>query len=263
MGGRLDGKVAVITGAARGQGAEEARLFLAEGASVVLTDRLADEGAATAEALADEFDGRAAFLAHDVTDEAGWAAVTAGAVEQFGRLDILVNNAGIVRFSKFQYETVDAFRTVLEVNLVGVFLGMQAVIKPMRASGGGSIVNIASTSGIQGSPGTASYVASKFGVTGLTKAAAIDLGKYGIRVNSVHPGSIDTPMIRSMGGDLNEDLPTEAFDAFVARLPVARLGRPSDVAPLVLFLASDESGYCTGAEYVVDGGQTSGDLSLL
>lgn len=258
MSGRLAGKVALITGAARGQGAAEARLFASEGASVMLTDLLVD-----GELVAEEIGDRAAFMHHDVTDEEGWAGVVEATVSRFGSLDILVNNAGIVRFAKLQREDVETFRKVLEVNLVGVFLGMQAVVKPMRAAGGGSIVNISSTSGIGGSPGTASYVASKFGVTGLTKAAAIDLGGYGIRVNSVHPGSIDTPMIRNMGGDLDEALPTEAFDAFVKRLPVRRLGTPEDVAGLVLFLASDESAYCTGAEYVVDGGQTSGDLSLL
>lgn len=259
MSGRLDGKVAIVTGGARGQGAEEARVFVAEGAKVMITDLLEDEG----RAVADELGDAAAFRKHDVTDEAGWESVVVATVEQFGGLHILVNNAGIVRFSKFQHEDVATFRRVLEVNLVSVFLGMQAVARPIRASGGGSIVNISSTSGIQGSPGTASYVASKFGVTGLTKAAAIDLGRYGIRVNSVHPGSIDTPMIRNMGGDLDDALPTDAFDPFVARLPVQRLGTPADVAPLVLFLASDEAAYCTGAEYVVDGGQTSGDLNLL
>ncbi len=252
---RLEGKVALITGAARGQGAQEARLFAAEGASVMLTDVLAEEGAEVASELGE----RAAFTCHDVTDGEAWRQVVAATIERFGRLDVLVNNAGILRFARLQDETAEMFRKVIDVNLVGVFLGMHAAAEAMRASGGGSVVNISSTSGLGGTSGTAAYVASKFGVRGLTKAAAIDLGPWGIRVNSVHPGSIDTPMIRSIGG---QDLPTEAFDPFVSRLPVSRLGTPEDVAKLVLFLASDESSYCTGAEFVVDGGQTVGDLSV-
>ncbi|MBI2705983.1 MAG: glucose 1-dehydrogenase [Actinobacteria bacterium] len=257
--GRLEGKVALITGAARGQGAAEARLFVSQGAAVMLTDILTEDGEAVAKELGDE----AAFTTHDVTDEQAWADAVGAAVERFGRLDILVNNAGIVRFAKVQHETVEMFRRVIDINLVGVFLGMKAATSALRDAGGGSIVNISSTSGLGGTPGTAAYVASKFAVRGLTKAAAIDLGPYGIRVNSVHPGSIDTPMIRTIGGEIDDDLPTEAFDRFVDRLPIKRLGTPDDVAQLVLFLASDESSYCTGAEFVVDGGQTTGDLGLL
>lgn len=255
---RLDGKVALITGGARGQGAEEARLFVAEGASVMVTDVLEDEG----ELVAKELGERASFLGHDVTDEQAWADAVAATIERFGRLDVLVNNAGIVRFARVQDESLEMFRKVIDINLVGVFLGIKAVTQPMRDAGGGSIINISSTSGLGGTARTASYVASKFGVRGLTKAAAIDLGSYGIRVNSVHPGSIDTPMIRKVGGQVEEDLPTEAFDPFVNRLPIKRLGTPDDVAQLVLFLASDDSSYCTAAEFVVDGGQTAGDLGL-
>ncbi len=253
MSGRLQGKVALITGAARGQGAAEARLFVAEGAKVVIADVLEAEG----EALADELGDPAWFTPLDVTDEEGWSRAAAETVDHFGSLDILVNNAGVLRFNRVQSETVEGFRSVLDVNLVGVFLGMRAVAGPMTEAGGGSIVNISSTAGIAGMPGTAAYVASKWGVTGLTKGAAIDLGPRNIRVNSVHPGSIDTPMIRMDG------LPTEAFEPYYQRLPIKRLGTAAEVAHVVLFLASDESSYCTGSAFVVDGGQTCGDHGLM
>lgn len=253
MSGRLAGKTALITGAARGQGAAEARLFVSEGARVAIADVLEAEG----KALADELGEQARFVALDVTSEEQWSAAVARTVDEFGSLDVLVNNAGVLRFNRVQSETVEGFRSVLDVNLVGVFLGMQAVASPMSDVGGGSIVNISSTAGIVGMPGTAAYVASKWGVTGLTKAAAIDLGPSNIRVNSVHPGSIDTPMIRMDG------LPTEAFEPYYRRLPIKRLGAASEVANVVLFLASDESSYCTGAAFVVDGGQTCGDHGLM
>jgi 3alpha(or 20beta)-hydroxysteroid dehydrogenase len=177
--------------------------------------------------------------------------------ERFGPVSVLVNNAGILAFHSLQQTPADEFRRVLEVNLVGPFLGIKAVIGSMRTAGGGSIVNISSTSGSIGFPGVAAYSTSKWGVRGLTRSGAMDLGRLGIRMNSVHPGSIDTPMIRMDG------LPTEVFDPFVKKLPVPRLGTPDDVAHLVVFLASDESAYCTGGEFVVDGGQTAGDLTLM
>jgi 3alpha(or 20beta)-hydroxysteroid dehydrogenase len=250
---RLAGKVALITGAAQGQGAAEARRFVAEGASVVIADVLDDVGSALAAELGDA----ARFEHLDVTDEAGWARVVEATVAAFGGLHVLVNNAGVLRFNRVQDTPLEEFRLILEVNLVGVFLGTKAVATAMRAGGGGSIVNISSTGGIVGLPGVASYSASKFGVTGLTKSSAIDLGAWGIRVNSVHPGSVDTPMIRMA------DVPMEMYEPFYKRLPVKRLGTPEDVANLVTFLASDESSYCTGSEFVVDGGQTAGDLGLL
>lgn len=252
-GGRLAGKVAIVTGAARGQGAAEARRFVAEGASVVIADLLDDEGAALAAELGD----RAAFCHLDVTDEDGWAACVAFAEAHFGPVSVLVNNAGILAFHSVQSTTAAEFRRVIEVNLVGPFLGISAVIGSMQRAGGGSIVNISSTSGYVGFPGVAAYSTSKWGVRGLTRSGAMDLGRLGIRMNSVHPGSIDTPMIRMDG------LPTEAFEPFVRKLPVPRLGTPDDVAHLVVFLASDESSYCTGTEFVVDGGQTAGDLTLM
>jgi 3alpha(or 20beta)-hydroxysteroid dehydrogenase len=250
--GRLAGKVAIITGAARGQGAAEAARFVEEGAKVVVTDVLDDQG----EALVADLGEAARFEHLDVTDETGWDRVVAATEAHFGRLDILVNNAGMLKFDKLQNTSVDDFRKIMDVNLLGVFLGMKAASGAMAKSGGGSIVNISSTSGITGFPGVAAYSASKWGVRGLTRSGAIDLGSLGIRVNSVHPGSIDTPMIRVHG------LKTEDFEPFYGRLPVKRLGTPDDVAHLVLFLASDESAYCTGAEFVVDGGQTAGDLTL-
>jgi 3alpha(or 20beta)-hydroxysteroid dehydrogenase len=251
--GRLDGKVAIITGASGGQGAAEARRFVAEGASVVIADVLDEAG----ERLAGELGDAAQFAHVDVTSEGGWAELVEHVDGTLGGVDVLVNNAGVLRFHRLQDTPLDEFRLLLEVNLIGVFLGMKAVAPSMHQRGGGSIVNISSTGGIVGLPGVASYVASKFGVTGLSKSAAIDLGPWGIRVNSVHPGSVDTPMIRFDG------LATEDFAPFYDRLPVKRLGTPDDVASLVLFLASDESSYCTGAEFVVDGGQTAGDLGLL
>lgn len=251
--GRLDGKVAIITGAARGQGEAEARLFVSEGAKVVLADVQDELGEDVAASLGDD----AYYLHLDVTDEDAWVGVVASAEERFGRLDVLVNNAGVLRFHMLQDTPLEEFRSVIDVNLVAVFLGMKSVARAMQRGGGGSIVNISSTAGMTGFPMVAAYSASKWGVRGLTRSGALDLGPLGIRVNSVHPGSVDTPMIRMEG------VPTEAYEPFYKRLPIPRLGTPDDVAKLVLFLASDESSYCSGTEFVVDGGQTAGDLGVL
>jgi 3alpha(or 20beta)-hydroxysteroid dehydrogenase len=246
--GRLDGKVAIITGGARGQGAAEARLFVAEGAKVLIGDVLDDEGRAVAAEL-----GHAAVYVHlDVTDEAQWAAAVALAEERFGPVDVLVNNAGILLFQALDTTERADFDRVLQVNVTGVFLGMKAVAPSMDSAGGGSIVNISSTAGLQGLPRLGAYVASKWAVRGLTKSAAIDLGHRGIRVNSVHPGGIDTPMLRGTSPDA----------PFYKRLPVPRMGTPEEAARAVLFLASDESRYTTGAELAVDGGASCGDLGL-
>ncbi len=247
--GRLDGKVAIISGGARGQGAAEARLFTAEGANVVIGDGLDDEGKAVAAELGD----RAACLHLDVTEESQWQAAVALAEERFGPVTVLVNNAGILHFQSIDKTERADFERVMQVNVVGVFLGMKAVTPSMTKAGGGSIVNISSTAGLQGLPYLGAYVASKWAVRGLTKTAAIDLGPKGIRVNSVHPGGIDTPMIA--GSDPN------AWS--YRRLPVPRMGQPEEVAQAVLFLASDESSYTTGAELAIDGGATCGDLGLL
>ena len=246
--GRLDGKVALISGGARGQGAAEARLFAAEGARVVLADVLDDEGAATAAEIGDA----ARFVHLDVTDESQWQAAVAAAEEAFGPVTVLVNNAGILHFQHVTRTDLADFDRVLRVNVHGVFLGMKAVAPSMERAGGGSIVNISSTAGLQGLPSLSAYVASKWAVRGLSKTAAIDLGPQGIRVNSVHPGGIDTPMVAGTSGEA----------PFYKRLPVPRMGTPEEAARVVLFLASDESSYVTGAEVAVDGGATCGDLAI-
>jgi 3alpha(or 20beta)-hydroxysteroid dehydrogenase len=248
--GRLEGKVALISGGARGQGAAEARLFAAEGAKVVIGDVLDDEGAATADELGA---GTAAFAHLDVTDEANWQAVVAEAEDRFGPVTVLVNNAGVLSWGPLDKIPLEEFERVMRINVNGVFLGMKSVAPSMARTGGGAIVNTSSTSGLTGLPYLGAYVASKWAVRGLTKTAAIDLGAKGIRVNSVHPGGIDTPMIAGTATDA----------PFYQRLPVPRLGSPEEVARAVLFLASDEASYTTGAELTIDGGATCGDLGLL
>ncbi|HEX5366260.1 MAG TPA: glucose 1-dehydrogenase [Acidimicrobiales bacterium] len=246
---RLDGKVALITGAARGQGAVEARRFVEEGARVVVADVLDDEG----RAVADSLDGSGAYTHLDVSSEADWAAAMDTARQAFGGLDVLVNNAGILLIRPLEQTGVDDYMRVVSVNQLGVFLGMRSAAPLLTERGGGSIVNISSVDGLVGTPGFTAYVATKFAVRGMTKAAAIELGSRGIRVNSVHPGGVDTPMLRLDAG-MAEDVD---LDALFKRNPLPRCGRPEDVANLVLFLASDESAYCTGSEFVVDGGLTA------
>ncbi|MFC9972842.1 glucose 1-dehydrogenase [Spirillospora sp. NPDC127200] len=242
--GGLDGKVAIVTGAARGQGAVEARLLAEAGARVVVADVL-EEG----REVAAEIGGAARFVHHDVTDAASWADAVAVATGAFGRLDVLVNNAGIWRTAPVDQETEERFELILRVNLIGPFLGIKAAVPAMRAAGGGSVVNISSTAGLRGIPGHSAYGASKFGLRGLTRSAALDLAPDGIRVNSVHPGAIDTPMVAAAGFERGEG----NYD----RVPLGRVGVPEDVAGLVLFLASDASSYITGTEFAVDGGLTT------
>jgi 3alpha(or 20beta)-hydroxysteroid dehydrogenase len=247
--GRLDGKVAIITGAARGQGEAEARLFVAEGARVVVADVLADEGAAVASSLGPA----AVFAPLDVTSEDQWQAAVSLAEERFGPVNVLVNNAGVLLFQSIDKTDPADFERIMRVNVHGVFLGIRAVTPSMERAGGGSIVNISSTAGLTGLPFLGAYVASKWAVRGLTKTAAIDLGGKGIRVNSVHPGGIDTPMLAGTSPDA----------PFYRRLPVPRMGKADEAARAVLFLASDEASYTTGAELAVDGGATCGDLGLM
>jgi 3alpha(or 20beta)-hydroxysteroid dehydrogenase len=246
---RLAGKVAIITGAARGMGAAEARRFVSEGASVVLADVLDGEGAEVAAQLGSD----ARYVHLDVTDEAGWVAALSATEEAFGRPDVLVNNAGILRYSPLLTMTKEEFEAILAVNLVGPFLGMKVVGGAMAAGGGGgSIVNVSSTGGLIGFSMIGGYVASKWGLRGLTKSAALELGKAGIRVNSVHPGGVRTPMTDPDG--TGAAVQPQRF----AAQPIPRIGRPEEIAALVLFLASDESSYSTGSEFVADGGSVAG-----
>ena len=253
---RLDGKVALISGAARGQGEAEARLFAEEGARVVLGDVLDDRGEVVAKELGD-----GARYAHlDVRDEASWQAAIALAEAEFGPVNVLVNNAGILRWSALADTPVEQFREVIEVNQIGPFLGMKSVVPSMVKAGGGSIVNISSTNGLGGFPMTVSYTATKWAVRGMTKTAAMELGPLGIRVNSIHPGGVDTEMINPASV---EGMPTssdELGNRFLD-LPLRRVGQPIEIARLALFLASDDSSYSTGSEFVADGGMLAGPLN--
>ncbi len=238
---RFAGKVVLISGGARGQGAAEARLLVAEGAKVVISDTREDEG----RRLAQELGSAATFLRHDVTEEAGWAEAVAAA-EKLGRLDGMVNNAGIYIPRTLMETDAALFEQHMRINQLGCFLGMKAVVGAMERSGGGSIVNISSVAGLRGSPGAFAYSATKWALRGMTKAAAIDLAPRRIRVNSVHPGPIDTDMlkIRSEEDNLRR----------VQQVPMKRMGTAEEVARLVLFLLSDDSAYITGAEISIDGG---------
>ena len=245
----LENKIAIITGAASGIGAEAARMFVERGCRVVLTDIQTDKGVALAERLG----GAARFVRHDVRLQEEWKAVVASAEDSFGPVNVLCNNAGMIVYSNsIQDSSEEDYRKVIDVNQVGVFLGMQAVIPSMMRAGGGSIVNTSSAFGLVAGPGSIAYVASKFAVTGMTKAAALDLGSMGIRVNSIHPGLINTP--------ISDGAPQEVLDAVNASAnatPLGRAGQPQEMAELMAFLASDASSYCTGAAFSADGGWTA------
>jgi 3alpha(or 20beta)-hydroxysteroid dehydrogenase len=241
---RLAGKVAVISGAARGQGASHARRFVAEGAKVMLGDVLDDLGSALAAELGDH----AAYCHLDVCDEKSWRLVAEESAARLGPPTVLVNNAGINRRGPITEQDRTDFEAVLTVNLIGAWLGIKTVAPAIAEAGGGSIVNISSTLGHFAAPNIAAYVCSKFGLRGLSKTAALELGSLGIRVNSVHPGVVDTPW-----------LPFDPSDAALWQgQPISRVAQPSDVSDLVVYLASDESSYCTGAEFTIDGGSTAG-----
>lgn len=244
----LTGKVAMVTGAARGQGRAVAGRLTEEGVSVLLADVLDEE----TEKLATKLGEPAAAVHLDVTDSTNWANAVDSAITRYGRLDILVNNAGIVRKTPLDGKAADDYLDVIMVNQVGVFLGMQAVVPAMTESGGGSIINTSSMDGFVAVAELSGYVSSKFAIRGLTKVAALELAPRGIRVNSLHPGYVDTPMLSGAG--LNETALRRCAD----QIPLGRVGSPDDIAGVVAFLASDESSYCTGSEVLVDGGVLAG-----
>ncbi len=244
---RLSGKVALITGAARGQGAAAARAFVAQGAKVVIADVLDDEG----KALAAELGEAAAFCHLDVSDEDGWTAAVETTVTEFGPPTVLVNNAGVLYFSELAKTPLAEYERVVRINQIGAFLGMRSVVEPMAGAGGGSIVNVSSVEGLAGMPFLVAYTATKFAIRGMTKVAALELGARGIRVNSVHPGMIDTKMVSDAAG---ADVDVSWVGKKVA---LGRVGRADEIAPLLVFLGSDESSYCTGGEFVADGGATA------
>jgi 3alpha(or 20beta)-hydroxysteroid dehydrogenase len=249
--GRLDGKVALITGGARGMGKSHVRHFVAEGARVVFGDVLDDKGRYVADGLGAQ---SCRYVHHDVTSEEDWAAAVATATEVFGGLDVLVNNAGVLRFASITDMPLAEFRQILDVNAVGCWLGMKSVIEPMKAAGGGSIVNISSIEGFTGAAGLSAYTASKFAVRGMTKVAAQELGRFGIRVNSVHPGGVLTHMAIDQAATSGH----VDGEAFLKSLPIPRMAEPIEISRLVAFLASDDSSYSTGSEFVADGGVLSG-----
>jgi 3alpha(or 20beta)-hydroxysteroid dehydrogenase len=235
--GRVEGKVALISGGARGMGAEHARLLAEEGAKVVIGDILDDEG----KALAAEIGDAARYVHLDVTQPDQWDAAVATATGEFGKLNVLVNNAGIVALGQLRNFDLAKWQKVIDVNLTGTFLGMRVAVDPMTEAGGGSIINVSSIEGLRGAPAVHPYVASKWAVRGLAKSAALELAPLNIRVNSIHPGFIRTPMTAK----LPEDMVT---------VPLGRPGEAREVATFVLFLASDESSYSTGSEFIMDGG---------
>ena len=241
--GRVDGKVAIVTGAAQGMGEAFVRRLVKEGAKVVFTDVQKEKG----EKIAQELGPNAKFIQHDVTSESDWAMVVSETEKAFGPITILVNNAGVCPALPISAHPIEDFKRTLDINLTAHLIGMKTVYPSMRGAGGGSIVNISSQSGFVGGPYMAAYTASKFGVRGLTKVAAVEFGPDNIRVNSVHPGVVLTPMTNAP-----DILPF--LEAAAKNNPLGRIGKPDELANLVLYLASDESSYSTGSEFIADGG---------
>jgi 3alpha(or 20beta)-hydroxysteroid dehydrogenase len=240
--GTQDGKVVIITGAASGQGAAEARLFADEGAKVVASDI----NEAGQDVVADIGLARALFHQHDVGSQASWTKVIEATLSRFQRIDVLINNAAIYRRAGLQHTDETMFNETMRVNTTGVYLGMQAVLAPMRAVGGGSIINISSLAGPRATKNMFAYATSKWAVRGMTKAAALDLAQYRIRVNSIHPGVIETPLLRTN--------PPHVVEGMSRVIPLGRIGQPIEVARMALYLASDGASFVTGAEFSIDGG---------
>lgn len=238
----LDERVAIVTGAARGQGAAEAQLLATNGARVVLTDLLAEQGRATAS----EIGSAALFVEQDVSSPEGWTEIVDATLAAFGRVDVLVNNAAISRSLRLEDTEPETYDLLYRVNQLSVYLGMRAVVAPMRAQGGGSIINISSIAGLQGTSSLFAYAATKWAVRGMTKSAALELARYQIRVNTIFPGVIDTAML--------EENPAGMNDVLLESTPMRRLGQPAEIAEAVLFLASPRASFVTGANFVIDGG---------
>ncbi len=245
MSARLKERVALVTGGAMGMGAAHVRAFVAEGARVVVADVAEAEGSALAESLGDA----ATFVNLDVTDADQWARAISATLELFGRLNVLVNNAGIFTTGALGEYPVDVWNKTLAVNLTGAFLGMSSALPALKAAAPSSVINVSSTAGIEGYAGCVGYSASKWGLRGLTRSAALELAGEGVRVNSVHPGAIATPLLAGVRDFGEADLEGSSLN---------RLARPEEITGLVIYLASDESSFCTGAEFVIDGGITAG-----
>ena len=246
--GRLEGKIALVTGAGNGIGEAIARCFARHGAHVIVNDIRAEEG----QAVTDDIGDRAEFVRFDVTDADAWDAAMTDIVARYGGLDVLVNNAGMGNSGRIEQASVELHRKQIDVNFTGVWLGIRAAVSAMKAGGGGSIVSISSIDGLVGVEGMSTYVGTKFAVTGMTRSLALELGPDNIRVNSVHPGITETPMLMA-----HWPLP-ERINRAIARQPIARLGRPEEIANAVLFFACEESSFCTGTSLVVDGGHIAG-----
>ena len=247
MSARLAGKVAIVTGGAQGQGEAIVRAFVEEGARVAIADVAEEPGRLLAKELGDA----ALFVTHDVSSEQSWTDLIAATTAAFGAVTVLANNAGILRFNEIASTPVEEYELLWRVNTLGTFLGVKSVIASMSEAGGGSIINASSIEGLAGMPNVAGYTSTKFAIRGLSKAAALELGPKGIRVNSVHPGMIDTGMTRGMGAD------DDAMEWGGSKVALRRVGVPADIAPLYVYLASDESGFVTGAEIAIDGGATA------
>lgn len=245
---RFENRVVIVTGGAQGMGAATARLFADEGAQVVVTDVAEEQG----QALVAEIGSSAVFHQHDVSDESSWAALVAATLEQFGRIDVLVNNAGVLQFSAVEGLDVDKTRALLGVNLLGPMMGAKHVVPAMKEAGKGVIVNVSSVDGLRGVNGLSAYTASKWGLRGLTKTQALELGPSGIRVCSVHPGGVDTQLGNPFGRSGDE------LNSSYQNVPLRRIGLPEEVARVTAFVASDDASYMNGAELAVDGGWSAG-----